>query len=344
MGNFIIMEYRQLGYSSLMVSRVSFGCMSLSESEIENARVIHRALELGINYFDTADMYEKGLNEEKIARLLKGRREQVVVATKVGNRWRADGKGLDWDPRKEYILQSVEGSLKRLQTDRIDLYQLHGGTMEDPIDETIEAFEYLQQQGKIRYYGISSIRPAVIAEWARRSKIVSVMMQYSLLDRRPEESCLDLLRHHGIGVLARGSLAKGLLTGKAPMEWLDYSAEEVRAAAEAVRMVAQGDERGYGGSVGGGNGEGKRAADRGNLAQTAVRFVLQNPAITSAVVGLRTVEQLEDLFGGTKIDVVSDGEKQETGSEKKGSDRIFTSLPETEIWTLRKAIKQNHYK
>src|SRR6202034_3432729 len=98
-------------------------------------------------------------------------------------------------------------------TDYIDLYQLHGGTIDDPIDETIEAFELLQQQGKIRYYGISSIRPNVISEYVQRSNIISVMMQYSLLDRRPEESCLQLLQQNNIGVLARGSVAGGLLAG-----------------------------------------------------------------------------------------------------------------------------------
>jgi aryl-alcohol dehydrogenase-like predicted oxidoreductase len=88
--------------------------------------------------------------------------KKVIIATKVGNQWRADGSGWDWNPNKDYIISAVEQSLKRLQTDYIDLYQLHGGTMEDPIDETIEAFEQLQKQGKIRYYGISSIRPTVI--------------------------------------------------------------------------------------------------------------------------------------------------------------------------------------
>ena len=107
--------------------------MSLGEGDPEAARLIHQAMERGVNFFDTADLYEKGLNEERIGRILRGKREQVVLATKVGNRWRADG-GWDWDPRKAYILKAVEASLTRLGTDRIDLYQLHGGTIDDPID------------------------------------------------------------------------------------------------------------------------------------------------------------------------------------------------------------------
>ncbi|HEY6899618.1 MAG TPA: aldo/keto reductase, partial [Puia sp.] len=143
------MNYSQLGTSDLRISRIGFGCMSLGD-EREAAGLIHRAIEGGINFFDTADLYDKGVNEEMVGRILRDRRGEVLIATKVGNQWREDGSGWDWNPRKEYILKAVEESLRRLQTDRIDLYQLHGGTLEDPIDETIEAFELLQRQGKIR--------------------------------------------------------------------------------------------------------------------------------------------------------------------------------------------------
>src|SRR4029079_841005 len=125
------------------------------------------------------------------------------------NQWKNDGDGWTWNPRKEYILTAIDQSLKRLHTNYIDLYQLHGGTIDDPIDETIEAFELLKKQGKILHYGISSIRPNVIREYVKRSAIVSVMMQYSLADRRPEEAILDLLKQNNISVLARGVLAQG---------------------------------------------------------------------------------------------------------------------------------------
>src|SRR3954471_12962537 len=156
------MNYKQLATSDLKISTISFGCMSLKNDQDENERILHRAVDYGINYFDTADLYDKGMNETGVGKALKSKRDKLILATKVGNQWRADGSGWDWNPRKEYILTSVEGSLERLQTDRIDLYQLHGGTLDDNIDETIEAFELLVQQGKIRYYGISSIRPNVI--------------------------------------------------------------------------------------------------------------------------------------------------------------------------------------
>lgn len=286
------MHYNSLGRSALRVSVAGFGCMSLGEGGPDTERLIHRAIELGINFFDTADLYNKGLNEACIGRILQGKRDQVILATKVGNQWRADGSGWDWNPRKDYILRAVEASLQRFRTDRIDLYQLHGGTIEDPIDETIEAFELLQRQGKIRYYGLSSIRPNVIREYIRRSRIVSVMMQYSLADRRPEESCLAELKEAGIGVLARGTVMKGLLAGKKAVEYLGHTAAEMEVAAERVREVAVG----------------KNVGERPG--RIAIRWVMDQEAVTSAVVGIRTMEQLEDV-------VAAEGEERLTESEAR---------------------------
>lgn len=294
------MNYNLLGKSDLQVSEISFGCMSLGEDQAANANLLRQALDRGINLFDTADLYQKGENEVTVGKAFQGLRHKVILASKVGNQWRPDGSGWDWNPQKSYILQAVEGSLQRLQTDYLDLYQLHGGTLDDPIDDTIEAFEILKKQGKIRHYGISSIRPNVIREYVKRSSIVSVMMQYSLLDRRPEEQCLDLLHQHQIGVLTRGSLAKGLLAGKPPEKYLDYTPEEVAQAAAAIRSVA---------------------GNMRSAAETAVRFVLHHPAVTSAVVGIRTQEQLEEALqtGGT------------------------LPLREEEAYSLQQAVRANHY-
>src|SRR5690349_20993713 len=128
------MQYKQLGSSDLHISRIGFGCMSLSpDKEEESIQMIDRAIESGINYFDTADLYNRGMNEKLVGNALKSKRDKVIIATKVGNQWRADGSGWDWNPTKEYIIKSVEESLARLQTEYIDLYQLHGGTIDDPI-------------------------------------------------------------------------------------------------------------------------------------------------------------------------------------------------------------------
>lgn len=269
------MTYNILGKSDLRVSAVSFGCMSLAGNDAAaNLRLLRQAWENGINFFDTADLYEKGENEKLVGKAFREMRQQVIIATKGGNQWRPDGSGWDWNPSKKYLLQAVEGSLQRLQTDYLDLYQLHGGTLDDPIDEIIAAFELLQQQGKIRYYGISSIRPNVIREYVNRSRLASVMMQYSLLDRRPEESCLDLLQAHQVGILTRGSLAQGLLAGKPAKSYLGYSEQEVAQAARAVQTVA-GETR---------------------LAAVAVGYVLAQPAVTTAVLGLRTPSQLAEAI------------------------------------------------
>jgi aryl-alcohol dehydrogenase-like predicted oxidoreductase len=262
--------------------------MSLGEDDTQNSYLLQKAIGLGINFFDTADLYGKGQNELSIGRALKEKRKNIILASKAGNQWRADGSGWDWNPRKEYILACAEGSLKRLQTDYIDLYQLHGGTIDDPIDETIEAFELLLQQGKIRHYGISSIRPNTIREYIRRSHIVSVMMQYSLLDRRPEETCLELLYNHHLGVLARGSLATGLLVSKTPATYLNYPKESVETAARGIAELS--------------------AVQRSKTA-TALQYVLSQPAISAAVVGIRTEEQLLAAVAATNAAPLSNSEK-----------------------------------
>jgi aryl-alcohol dehydrogenase-like predicted oxidoreductase len=281
------MDYKLLGGSLLRASEIGFGCMSLGNEQETNEALIHRAIDHGINFFDTADLYNKGMNEISVGKALKGKRRQVILATKVGNRWRPDGNGWDWNPRKEYILTAVDKSLERLQTDQIDLYQLHGGTIEDPIDEIIETFEMLQQMGKIRYYGISSIRPNVIREYVTRSSLASVMTQFSLLDRRSEETTLELLHKNNIGVLARGSLAQGFLAGKPPKEYLNYTKEEVKKVATLVQSVS-GTTR--------------------TPAQTAIRFVLQHQAVTSAIIGIRNIEQLEEIVNTMQSPPLTDAE------------------------------------
>ena len=267
------MKYEILGKSSLNISKIGFGCMSLKPEQIDFNQIIDAAIDHGINYFDTADLYDKGMNETLLGKAFKGKRDKVIIATKAGNQWRPDGSGWDWNPRKDYILKCADESLKRLQVDYIDLFQSHGGTIEDDIDETIEAYEILVKQGKIRYYGLSSIRPNVIREFVKRSNIVSVMTQYSLLDRRPEERTLQLLHENHIGVLVRGSVASGLLINKAAKPYLNFNESQVAAAAKAIQSVSSNDR---------------------NTAQTAIQYVLKNPAVTAAVVGIRTMEQLKE--------------------------------------------------
>lgn len=272
------MKKRQLGNSDLFVTEMGLGCMSLGTSEAEAMRIIDEAIDLGINFFDTADLYDYGLNEEFVGKSLKGKRDQIVLTTKVGNRWTEEKNGWSWDPSKAYIKAEVKESLRRLQTDYIDLYQLHGGTIEDPIDEAIEAFEELKKEGIIRYYGISSIRPNVIREYAKRSNIVSVLMKYSLLNRRPEE-WFPILNEHQISVIARGPLAKGILTDNnarkiervKEKDYLSYSYDELNTTLESVKKVI---------------GE-------NSLTETAIQYCLHNETVAAVIPGASSIQQLQ---------------------------------------------------
>ena len=273
-GIFLLRKNR-IGQSSLFVSEIGLGCMSLGTDENKAREIVKRALDLGINYFDTADLYDFGLNETIVGNAIKENRENVILATKVGNRLEEGRTGWDWDPSKAYIKSAVKKSLQRLQTDYIDLYQLHGGTIEDNIEETIEAFEELVEEGVVRYYGISSIRPNVIKKYVQKSNIVSVMMQYSIFDRRPEEEILDLLFDHHKSVIARGPLAKGLLTEKFPQKlkksnYLDYTSEEL---ANLLPLLKQ------------------RFASK-SLTNVALQYSSYHPAVASVIPGASSVEQL----------------------------------------------------
>lgn len=275
------MEQRRLGESGLMVSEIGLGCMSLKSNQPKQSKdIIQKAFDKGITFFDTADLYDKGQNETVVGESVQAFRKQIVLASKVGNLWRADGSGWDWKASKDYIIRTIEGSLSRLKTDYIDLYQLHGGTIDDPIDEIIEAFELLKKQGKIRTYGLSSIRPNVIKAFLSKSSIASVMMQYSVLDRRPEEEIDTLLANNGASMLARGALAKGFLVNKPVEPYLQYSSGEV------THILRNLDNRAK-----------KSGEDR---ATEALSYVLSNPVVATAVVGVSTKLQLDELLSTTQ--------------------------------------------
>jgi aryl-alcohol dehydrogenase-like predicted oxidoreductase len=283
------MQYNILKKSGLKISEVSFGCMSLKASSNDNEAIVGKAVNEGITLFDTADLYDKGGNEQLLGNALKGKRNDVLISTKVGNRWKEDGSGWDWTPRKDHILKAIDESLKRLNTDHIDLYLLHGGTLEDPVDEVIEAFERLTDLGKIRAYGISSIRPNVIREYVNRSNIAAVMTQYSFLDRRPEEATLGLLLDNNIGVLARGTVASGLLVDKPAKDYLDLGKD---AIAKIIRAFKDNLPEGKSASV------------------TSMCYAIGNPAITTAVVGMRTQEQLKDALAAADTEPLTSAEWQ----------------------------------
>lgn len=214
------MEYRNLGSSGLKVSALGLGANNFGWwiDEQRSAAVLNRALELGINFIDTADIYDKGRSEEFIAAALKGRRTQVIIATKFAMPL---GEGInDKGGSRGYIMKAVEASLKRLQTDYIDLYQMHTPDPTTPLEETLRTLDGLVKAGKVRYIGCSNYAAWQLSEamWTSRvnhlNSFVTVQPKYNILERQIEQDLVPCCKGHGVGVIPWGPLAGGFLAGK----------------------------------------------------------------------------------------------------------------------------------
>ena len=225
------MEKRTLGSKGLVVSALGLGCMGMSEfygtaDEGESLATIHRALELGVNFLDTADEYGPFTNERLVGKAIKGRRDQVVLATKFGNERREDGSFVRINGRPDYVRAACDGSLRRLGVDYIDLYYQHRVDPTVPIEETVGAMAQLVQQGKVRYLGLSEAAPATIRRAHAVHPITALETEYSLWSRDPEDEILPTVRELGIGFVAYSPLGRGFLTGQitsvenlAPDDW-----------------------------------------------------------------------------------------------------------------------------
>ena len=213
------MEKRRLGSQGLEVSALGLGCMGMSDfygptDDVESVATIHRAIDLGVTFFDTADMYGPFKNEELLGRALRGRREQVVVATKFGNRRAADGAFLGISGRPEYVREACDASLRRLGVGHIDLYYQHRVDPNVPIEDTVGAMAELVKAGKVRHLGLSEAGPATIRRAHAVHPISALQTEYSLWTRDPEEGILPTTRELGIGFVAYSPLGRGFLTGR----------------------------------------------------------------------------------------------------------------------------------
>jgi aryl-alcohol dehydrogenase-like predicted oxidoreductase len=294
------MEYRALGRTGVMVSALCLGAMNFPSptSEDESLAIIHRALEAGINFIDTANVYNRGESERVVGRALKesGKRDQIVLATKVyGRMGDLPNEG---GASRYHIIKSCEDSLRRLDTDHIDLYQLHRPPLTIPQDETLYAFDALVRSGKVRYIGCSThpawmvMEALAISKTHHLARYISEQPPYNLLDRRIENELVPLAQKYGLALLPWSPLAGGILAGR-------YNAgESYPEGSRASRSGAFFTERITSQGLVVAVDVGKMAQERGlNTAQLALLWVKDQPGITSPIIGPRTMSQLEDALG-----------------------------------------------
>ena len=342
-----LMRHRSLGTTGVKVSPLCLGAMMFgawgNQDHDDSISIIHAALDAGVNFVDTADVYSAGESEEIVGKALQGRRDDVVLATKFHGTMGTDpnhsGNSRRW------IIREVEASLRRLQTDWIDLYQVHRPEPGTDIDETLGALSDLVHQGKVRYIGSSTFPPERIveAQWTAerrgRERFVCEQPPYSIFARGVEAGVLPTCQRYGMGVIAWSPLNGGWLTGRY-RKGTDVDMSKGRASripqrfdptlpgnARKLDLIDELD---------------KVAADAGvSLTHLAQAFVLAHPAVTSAIIGPRTREQLDDLLAGADVRLDDDvldriDELVPAGTNVNDADSGYTPLELAQAWRRRR--------
>ncbi len=313
------MEYRQLGGSGLRVSALALGTMTfggrgqfaaVGDVEVDEARrIVDRAIEAGINLIDTADVYSEGRSEEIVGEVLKGRRDEVVLATKA--RFPVGSGPNDAGLSRGHLMRACEASLRRLRTDYLDLYQVHERDGVTPTEETLEALDALVAQGKVRYVGCSNfsawhvMKSLGVSERRGLQRYVSQQIYYSLLDREAEYELVPLSIDEGVGILVWSPLAGGLLSGKyrrgeeppegtrRANEWHEppvYDEDHLFQVIDALVEVASDHDA--------------------SPARTALSWLVGRPAVTSVIIGARTESQLEDNLKAAELELSPAGRRR----------------------------------
>jgi aryl-alcohol dehydrogenase-like predicted oxidoreductase len=287
------MLFTRLGDSNLEASRIGFGCWAIGGTDWgvvddkDSIKAIEKALDCGINFFDTADVYGDGHSEEVLGKALGGERKHVIVATKVGGVKQKGGPSRH-DTSCKHILTAIEASLRRLQTDYVDLYQIHVPDPSTPVSETVSALLQLKKQGKIRYFGLSNMKVEDIVEYMKYGPVTTLQPEYNMIQRQSEKELFPFCLEHKISVLAYSPLGRGLLTGKYDRK-SSFVPTDVRAidsafqgklfeinlkCVERLRPIAAGSGR--------------------TLTQLAIAWALSNPAVSVALVGAKTASQVQE--------------------------------------------------
>ena len=313
------MDHRLLGRTGVHVSPLCLGCMMFGgkTSEEDSCAIIDRALDAGVNFLDTADVYSRGESERVTGLALKrnGRRDRVVLATKFHGAMADDDPNAAGSSRR-HIMRAVEDSLRRLQTDHIDLYQLHRPRSDTPIDETLRAIDDLVRQGKVRYFGTSTFAAFQVVEslWASEvlglNRTVCEQPPYNLLDRRIERELVPVAQQYGLALIPWSPLAAGLLTGKYTRDRRapDQRPADTRFAGKDNTWVQR-------------NFTDRcfdvvetlvdmAAAKSCTPSQLALAWVMHQPAITSPIIGPRTMDQLIDNLGALEVTISDEDRKR----------------------------------